>query len=385
MGLYPEWAALGIREGASPALQSEAGRMVALMPSMEAAREELARRGCDLDVKTVRRLSLELGAEALAARKEDLLAWRRGELPAGTEMAGKRVGVAIDGGRTRTRQTKRKGRRTKKGRHRFDTPWREPKLAVIYELDDSGAIDRSRLRTVDGTLLGPDHLMELVAYHLHRLGAAQAKHVVFLGDGSDWIWDRVPEVAARAGLPLGRWFQALDPSHAVSHIAKALEACAHWSIKERQKQLTRLRRMLRSGGVDKVIAYLQRLKRGRRSTAIQDEIDYLEKRRRLMKYAELRRKKLPIGSGAVESTIRRVVNLRVKGPGMFWEEQNVEAIMYLRAQALTGRWKEMMAQVRQHSRRTRDLTWTWEPTPMSLDVATKLQLVSGRKVKRRAG
>ena len=384
VGLYPEWAALGIREGASPGAQSEAARLVVLMPSMEAGRTELERRGCDLDVKTVRRLTLELGAQALSARREDLEAWRRGDLPAGKEFAGKRIGAAIDGGRTRTREPKKQGKRTKKKRRRYDAPWREPKVVVIYVLDESGAIDRASLRTVDATLLGPDHLMELVAFHLHRLGAALARQVVFLADGTDWIWDRVPEVVKRVGLEKRRCYCALDVCHAVNHIALALEACREKTGQDRKAQLSRLRRMLKEGRLDEVVAYLEGLKRGRRAAAIQTEIAYLEKRRPLMRYDELRRKKLPIGSGAVESTIRRVVNLRVKGPGMFWKVEHVEAVIYLRAQALTDRWEEMMERVRKHAMRTRELEWTWQATPMSFATHETSQLQKGKRVKRAA-
>jgi hypothetical protein len=41
-------------------------------------------------------------------------------------------------------------------------------------------IRRDRRPLIDGTLLGPDHLAELVAWHLHRLGAAKAEVVVFV-------------------------------------------------------------------------------------------------------------------------------------------------------------------------------------------------------------
>ncbi len=384
VGLYPEWAALGIREGASPELQSEAGRMMVLMPSIEAAREELSRRGVTLDEKTERRLGLELGFQALAHRKDELERWRRGQLPAGHELKGKRVAVAQDGGRTRTRKYK-KGRKTRKGRKRFTTPWREPKLLVIYVLDEKGKRDRKIRPFVDSTLLGPDHLMELAAYHLHRLGAAEAKSIIFLGDGADWIWDRVPRVIAKAGLNKERCYQAVDLYHVMQHVSAALEACAGWTGKERKKQRTRLKTLLKAGKVDEVIAYLKALKRGRRTAAaIQDEIAYIEKRRHLMQYGKLRARKLPIGSGAVESAIRRVVNLRVKGPDIFWIEENVEAVIYLRAQALTGRWEEMMSNVRAHSQRTRNLAWKWEATPMSVKHKPELQLVQEKKDGRRA-
>ena len=168
----------------------------------------------------------------------------------------------------------------------------------------------------------------------------------------------------------------------MNHIALALEARGEKTAEDRKAQLSRLRRKLKEGRLDEVIAYLESLKRGRRATAIQAEIAYLEKRRALMRYDELRRKKLPIGSGAVESTIRRVVNLRVKGPGMFWKVEHAEAVIYLRAQALTDRWEEMLERVRRHAMRTRDLEWTWQATPMSFATHETSQLQKGKRVKR---
>lgn len=89
----PELAALGVRHGSCPALQSLVARTVALCPSIEAARKELRRQGVVLDKKTVRRIAEQLGTEFLAWRQRELLAWRTGLTPAGDELAGKRVAV----------------------------------------------------------------------------------------------------------------------------------------------------------------------------------------------------------------------------------------------------------------------------------------------------
>ena len=106
-GLYPELAALGFSEGASPALASLVGRQCALLPSYELARQELASRGTRLGIKVVHRLARTLGAQVLATRTRDLLRWRAGALPPGQELAGKRVAAMIDGGRVRLRRVTR--------------------------------------------------------------------------------------------------------------------------------------------------------------------------------------------------------------------------------------------------------------------------------------
>ena len=54
-------------------------------------------------------------------------------------------------------------------------------------------------------------------------------------------------------------------------------------------------------------------------------------------YQSFRDKNLPTGSGTVESAIRRVINLRLKGTGIFWKRENAEKIIFLRSLVLTGK------------------------------------------------
>ena len=68
----------------------------------------------------------------------------------------------------------------------------------------------------------------------------------------------------------------------------------------------------------------------------------------------------PLGSGAVESAIRRVINLRLKGNGIYWKEENAEAMLVLRAAALTGRWQETMEKVQEAMASDRRRNWQWE-------------------------
>ena len=80
------------------------------------------------------------------------------------------------------------------------------------------------------------------------------------------------------------------------------------------------------------------LGRGRNSKVIRRHREYFIKNQSRMVYAQLMALKLPIGSGAIESTVRRVVNLRLKGPSLFWCRASAEAILLLRSYYKAGRW-----------------------------------------------
>jgi len=362
-GLYPELAAYRISEGNSPNVQAEVGRLVGLLP-IEQARAELARRGLELDEKAVRRTAHELGAQMLATRTRDLMRYRAGELPAGSEFADKRVGVGIDGGRVRIRTVVKTVRvRGKRKRKPFRVEWREPKVVVLFATDERGRMLKGSQPVIDGTLQGPDALLELVAFHLHRLGAARAKMVTFVADGAPWIWARLDWVIAQVKLEPARVVEVLDWCHAVHHLSLAVAALER-DAERRAELYSRLRGFLKAGQSGLVIEELERLAVGEPAdSAAWREIAYLTKHSAAgrLRYNCFRARGVPLGSGAIESTIRRVINLRLKGTGIFWTEENAEAVFQLRAAVVSGRWEESVEHTREAMARDRRLEWQWEP------------------------
>ena len=60
-----------------------------------------------------------------------------------------------------------------------------------------------------------------------------------------------------------------------------------------------------------------------------------------MEYGRMKELGLPLGSGAMESAVRRVVNLRLKGAGIFWHKKSDEAMLLLRAFVKAGRTQDL--------------------------------------------
>mgnify|MGYP001556001182 FL=1 len=115
------------------------------------------------------------------------------------------------------------------------------------------------------------------------------------------------------------------------------------------------KQMLEPGGVLEVIDRLSKLARGRRGKQVNREVRYLRKHVEHMQYAEWRAANVPIGSGVVESAIRRVINLRFKAASTFWREDHLAALLYLRCALKAGRWYELMlASIRGQHWLTRD-------------------------------
>ena len=150
-------------------------------------------------------------------------------------------------------------------RQPFKVEWREPKLLIVFETDDKGRMAKGCRPVIDGTLRGPDALIELVAFHLHRLGAAEAKVVTFTADGAPWIWARWTGWWPRWGWSRCRVVEVLDGCHAVHHLSLALQASG-LSEEERSREFARLRRSLKKGRSEEVIEELEALAAGRPGT-----------------------------------------------------------------------------------------------------------------------
>jgi hypothetical protein len=252
-------------------------------------------------------------------------------------VAGRRVVISSDGGRLRLREIKR-GPKTKKGRRRYTGAWREPKVLIIYVVDAEGKRDACFAPVIDATLQGPDAVFALLYTYLQRLEITRADQVLFIADGAPWIWKRVPRLMHALGLTATQVHELLDFYHTVQRLGQVAALRKDWSPKARTRWRTQQRHLLLQGEVAQVIAAVRVLCRGRHSKAMRTHLNYLIKHQSRMAYAKLMTMKLPIGSGAIESTVRRVVNLRLKGPSIFWCRARAEAILLLRAYYKAGRW-----------------------------------------------
>ena len=276
----------------------------------------------------------------------------------------KSVAVGIDGGRVRVRTVVETIRVSgKRKRKKFRIEWREPKVVILFEVDQKGRMVRGSRPVIDGTLQGPDALIELVAFHLHRMGAARARVVTFVADGAPWIWKRLDWVIAQAKLDPKRVVEVLDWCHAVHHLSVALAALP-LTESQRKGLYNRLRGLLKEGKSQDVIAELKVLAVNEPDDSpLWREIRYLTKHSDSgrLQYDCIRRRGVPMGSGAIESTIRRVINLRLKGNGIYWCEDNAEAVFQLRAAVVSGRWEEILEHTRVAMAKDRRTEWRWMP------------------------
>ena len=185
-GCYPAFVLLGVHDRCSPGLSSEISLMATALGSFEEARNVLLERGVDLTIKTIRSTAVRF-----AERSRNSQQFRQDEFA--ENVSGCRVVISTDGGRIRMRE-KKTGPKTKKGRNRYKTSWREPKILIIYTVDENGCMNKVFTPFIDGTLKGPDAVFSLIEYYLKKININQADKILFVADGARWIWNRVEKL-----------------------------------------------------------------------------------------------------------------------------------------------------------------------------------------------
>jgi hypothetical protein len=338
-GLFPALLLLGIHDRCSPSLASEAGQLVALLGSFAEARRLLQWRGCSMSINTLRRVAYHYTARARLAQKANKGARLEG-------VKGRLVVLSCDGGRIRIRKDRKA--KTKKGRKRYSTSWREPKLLVIYVVKQEDGVvkmDQSFAPVLDGTLKGPDALFALFRYYLEQLQVKQADRVLFVADGATWIWKRVGALLRSAQIDDSKRHELVDFYHAMQHLSSAADLSGAFSGEKAKKRWLKMQsKRLLDGWVVLVIEDLKQLALEHPSKKLQTEVGYFVKhgqQHKRMEYGRMKELGLPLGSGAIESAMRRVVNLRLKGATIFWHKDSAEAVLLLRCFAKTNRFQDL--------------------------------------------
>jgi hypothetical protein len=167
-------------------------------------------------------------------------------------------------------------------------------------------------------------------------GIEKAQEVVCTNDGARWIWN----IVARCYQPC---IEILDWWHAVQKLwligallfGEGNELVRPWVERQKERLWSGQLRMIlhdihsRYPQPDKV------------PDGLSQAVQYLISNRHRMRYIEFRRSGYPIGSGAVESACKTVVQARMKQAGMRWSREGAQGMLALRCLSLSRRWDQV--------------------------------------------
>lgn len=314
---------------------------------IETARLTLKDWGIDVSIRRIQSLTYSFCKAALSQRKSKIFHLRQGYLEKTKILKDKRVVISADGGRSRLIEYKGRKRNQKTNRRPYKGEWREPKLLTIYAVDEQGKkIKTGEVPiTNDGTFEDSKEFLVILEMYLVELGINQAQEVLFIADGTEWMWKDIPPLIKRLVADSTKTFYLQDFYHVTEHLSSFAQA-AFSKDNEKKAWFKQARSKLRKGKSEQLIKEMIAFKKDDKLDyeALEKEIKHLVKLQEAgrINYPFIAEKKLPLGSGAIESLIRQAVNLRLKGNGKFWRRHNAEAILHARCQWLAGRWSELV-------------------------------------------
>jgi hypothetical protein len=218
--------------------------------------------------------------------------------------------------------------------------WREMKAAVVFRLDQ-----RTQNQSGRGMILekfyeawrgDPFEFGRRVYALALRKGLNQADKVYVISDGAAWIWNIAEDRFSEAtGI--------LDFYHASQHLWAVARELRGEDEAAARRWVEPLLHELRHGGQAKVLAKLEatlgRLRRqgSPSAEAVGREAAYFRTHQDRLDYEGAAQEGAPIGSGAMESGCRQM-QVRLKGPGMFWSAEGKNNLIALDLAYRNGDW-----------------------------------------------
>ncbi len=254
------------------------------------------------------------------AQQQERVAVERVVLPPPGQDHHQRQGIGLDGGMAYLR----------------GEGWKEFKVGAVYDVEVRPELDRDT-----GEWENQPHGVHL-AYRAvlgspEEFGPAfwalaverrvpQAAELSVTADGAEWIWNLAEDYFPES-------MQIVDWYHATEHVAQAAaalypdeEAAAHaWNQARRQD--------LYLGAIHTITAPLEQ-------AGLSGSAHYFHTHQRRMQYQTFHEQGYPIGSGSVESAIKRFKH-RLTGSGMRWSRPGAERMLVLRAAVMTGNFDEL--------------------------------------------
>lgn len=179
---------------------------------------------------------------------------------------------------------------------------------------------------------------------LWRRGTPRAGVVAGVMDGSEWLQGFLDYHRPDA-------IRILDFPHAVEHLTAAAQASLGQETAASRCWLGAVAHELKTGEPAAALAAVCQLPVERAALPAQaaqardQTVAYLAKRWHQIQYAAFGAQGYPLGSGAVESANKLVVEARLKGSGMHWAPQNVNPLLALRGAACSDRWDDAWPQL----------------------------------------
>jgi hypothetical protein len=217
--------------------------------------------------------------------------------------------------------------------------WTEAKTLTIGEIEapvlEKGEwVVHSCKHSYFSRLAEASDFRRLALVETHRRGVENAGVIAAVTDGAEWEQGFIDFHCPQA-------IRILDFPHAGERVSQVGQALWGQDTEPTQTWLAEQLHTLKHTGPEAMFSELKYLQEQHPNLELlQKNLAYLEKRTDHLQYPAYRAQELPIGSGAMESGNKVVVEARLKGAGMHWAVSHVNPMLALRNILCSDRWEE---------------------------------------------
>lgn len=241
--------------------------------------------------------------------------------------------VEMDGGMVpiveadTTQEDQRKGKKLS---------WKEAKISLAHAQGEEEKL------SYGGTLRGDVAEAGRQLFHCAVLaGFGSQTEVHAVSDGAVWLSTQVEEKFGRQGHYLIDFYHVCDYlSAAAKAVMNTPSTIQSWMAEQKERLKTRRAKEV----IETLQLHLEERSVPEENAPVRRCHRYLSNRLDQLDYQDALSKKLPIGSGEIESAHRYIVQQRLKRPGAWWLAANADHMLALRINRANGKWQEYWAQ-----------------------------------------
>ena len=211
--------------------------------------------------------------------------------------------------------------------------WRENKTVIVFtdknminRKDGSHIITKKEYSALIGSA---EEFKGFVLNTALKAGYGQIKEVVVIADGAAWIRNMCGEIFPEAT-------QILDLYHLKENVYTYAKERFNQDEKQYVPCAERLIFLIENGEIDRALDEIPEDDRGQ--PKIVNLKTYLKNNRDKINYPEYRKRGWFVGSGAIESANKTIVQRRLKQAGMRWIVAGAQALLSLRCKVESGLW-----------------------------------------------
>jgi hypothetical protein len=216
---------------------------------------------------------------------------------------------------------------------------REAKLGGVFTQttwDEEGyAIRDPSSTTYVGAIETAEEFGKRIYLEAWKRGWSRAVKKVFMGDGSEWIWNI-------ANLHFPGATQIVDLFHARQHLWDLARKLYPNQEAEQRRWMMIHQDLLDAGKIEELVSAIRTIDPSNPEWAdeIRVEAGYFENNMERMRYPKFRAQHLFVGTGVIEAGCKALIGARCKQSGMFWTVRGANAILALRCCQFNGRFED---------------------------------------------